>query len=130
MPENKKINSKFKIIKPYLYGVFKGFIVFAVLFLITAFVMYKFNFDSPIMYYLIYFYILLGGFTSAVCVYKKVKGRGFLTGITASFPFSMIAFLLISLISGFSISGNILLTFVLTISGGFLGGVIAANTKI
>ncbi len=130
MPENKKKTNEFRIIKPYIIGVIKGFCVFSVLFLITAFIMYKFNFDSSIIYYFIYAFIALGGFITAVSVYKKVRGRGFLTGVLASLPYSLLVFLLICLVSGFNVSGNILLVFILTLLGGFLGGVTAANTKI
>lgn len=130
MPENKKHNIKLKIIKPYITGVLKGFCIFSILFLSMALIMYKFNFDNMIAYYLIYLFIALGGFICAISVYKKVRGRGFLTGIIASLPYSLLVFLLISLIMGFNISGNILLVFLLTIAGGFLGGVTAANTKI
>lgn len=130
MPENKKYNNKLKIIKPYIIGVLKGFAVFSILFLLTALIMYKFNLDNKALYYLIYLFIALGGFISAISVYKRVRGRGFLTGVIASLPYSLLVFLLIGLISGFNMSGNILIVFLLTLSGGFLGGVTAANTKI
>ena len=130
MPENKKYNNKLKVIKPYIIGVLKGFAVFSILFLFTALLMYKFNTDNKALYYLIYLFIALGGFISAISVYKRVRGRGFLTGVIASLPYSLLVFLLISLIMGFNMSGNILIVFLLTLSGGFLGGVTAANTKI
>ena len=130
MPENKKYKNKLKIIKPYIIGVIKGFSFFLILFLLMAFVMYKFNFNNAVGYYLIYLFIACGGFISAVSVYKKVRGRGFLTGVIASLPYSVLVFLLISFIMGFDISSNILIVFLLTLSGGFVGGVTAANTKI
>lgn len=130
MPENKKYNNKLKVIKPYIIGVLKGFAVFSILFLFTALVMYKFNLDNKALYYLIYLFVALGGFISGISVYKRVRGRGFLTGVIASLPYSLLVFLLISLITGFNMSGNILIVFLLTLSGGFLGGVTAANTKI
>lgn len=130
MPENKKYNNKFRIIKPYIIGVLKGFLFFLILFLLMAFVMYKFNFNNAVGYYLIYLFIACGGFISAVSVYKKVRGRGFLTGVIASLPYSVLVFFLISLIMSFEISGDILIVFLLTLSGGFIGGVTAANTKI
>ncbi len=130
MPENKKYNNKLKIIKPYIIGVLKGFAVFSILFLLTALIMYKFNLDNKALYYLIYLFIALGGFISAISVYKRVRGRGFLTGVIASLPYSVLVFLLISLILRFNISGDIFLVLLLTLSGGFSGGVTAANTKI
>ena len=130
MPENKNYSNKLKIIKPYLIGVLKGFAVFSILFLLTALIMYKFNLENKAIYYLIYLFIALGGFISAISVYKRVRGRGFLTGVIASLPYSMLVFLLISSILRFNISGDIFLVLLLTLSGGFSGGVTAANTKI
>lgn len=130
MPENKKYNIKLKILKPYIIGALKGFLVFFILFLLMALVIYKFNSDNVALYYLVYLFLVLGGFITGASVYKKVRGRGFLTGVIASLPYSLLAFLLIGSIMGFNISGDILLVFLLTLSGGFLGGVTAANTKI
>ena len=130
MPENKKRSYSFKIIKPYLIGVLKGFFSFFLLFSTVAFFIYKLNFDSVVAYYLIYIFIALCGFVAAVSVYKKVRGRGFLTGIISTIPYSLLVFLLFCLINRFNASSEILIVFLLSLSGGFVGGVIAANTKI
>ncbi len=130
MPKKNNDKNFIKSIKPYIIGVSKGFGLFSVLFICTALIMYKFNFDNQAMYYLIYLFIIFGSFVCAVSVYKKVRGRGFLTGIISSLPYSALVFLLICAINAFNISGNILLVFLLTLSGGFLGGITAANTKL
>lgn len=130
MPKNNKANHLLKLIKPYLLGLIKGLTVFIVFYSVIAFLMYKTNFDNQYIYYLIYIFIILGGFICAISVYKKVRGRGFLTGIISSIPYSLSVFLIICAINNFNISSDILLIFILTLSGGFLGGITAANVKI
>jgi putative membrane protein (TIGR04086 family) len=75
-------------------------------------------------------FIILGGFICGAYVYKKVRGRGFLTGLLSTVPYSLLVFIVICIINGFTVSGDIFLVFLLALSGGFLGGVTAANTKI
>lgn len=77
-----------------------------------------------------FLFIILGGFICGVYVYKKVRGRGFLTGLLSTIPYSLLVFFVICLINGFTISSDIFLVFLLSLSGGFLGGITAANTKI
>ncbi len=130
MPKNKSIANIFNRSKPYLFGVLRGFVVFLVLYLCLSFVMYKTNAESKILYCLMFAFIILGGFICGVYVYKKVRGRGFLTGLLSTIPYSLLVFFLICLINGFTISSDIFLVFLLSLSGGFLGGITAANTKI
>lgn len=130
MPKNKNINSILHRIKPYLFGVLRGFILFLVLYSVLSLFMYKTNIQSAALYYLMFLFIILGGFVCGVYVYKKVRGRGFLTGVISSVPYSILVFLSFCLINGFNVSGNIFLVFLLSLSGGFLGGITAANTKI
>ncbi len=130
MPDNKKIGGLFKKIKPFLFGTIRGLIIFSVLYLSLTYIMYKTNTETSALYFLMFLFIILGGFVSAVYTYKKVRGRGFLTGIIASVPYSIVVFFIFCLINCFEISNNILLVFLLTLLGGFLGGITAANTKI
>ena len=130
MPKNKNITNFFNKYKPYLFGVLKGFIVFIGLYLCLGLVMYKTNSESKILYFLMFACIILGGFICGAYVYKKVRGRGFLTGLLSTIPYSLLVFLVICIINGFTVSGDIFLVFLLALSGGFLGGVTAANTKI
>ena len=129
MPEN-NITNIFHKIKPYLLGVIRGFGAFMALYMVLALIMYKINTESKILYCLMFAFIILGGFICGVYVYKKVRGRGFLTGLLSTVPYSLLVFLVICLINGFTVSGDIFLVFLLSLSGGFSGGVIAANTKI
>lgn len=130
MPKNKKMVGLMEKAKPYIIGTIRGSVVFSIFYIILAFFMNKTNVDLPVLYYLVYLFIVFGGFVCGVYVYKKVRGRGFLTGILSSVPYSVVVFLVFCLVNGFNISGNILLVFLLTASGGFLGGVTAANTRI
>lgn len=130
MPENKKYIAFINKFKPYLLGVIRGIGVFTALYLILSFIMYKTNFESPFLYFLMFLFIILGGFICGVYVYKKVRGRGFLTGILSTIPYSIFIFLLISIINNFTLTSDILIVFMLSLAGGFLGGVTAANTKI
>lgn len=130
MPKNKKFEGLFNKGKPFVLGTLRGLAVFCVLYFILGFVMYKTNAEQTVLYYLVYLFIALGGFVCGVYVYKKIGGRGFLTGIISTAPYSIVVFLIFLLVNGFRVSDNILLVFVLTLSGGFLGGVTAANTKI
>ncbi len=130
MPENNNFTNFFYKVKPYLFGVMRGFVVFLALYMCLAFIMYKTNAESKILYCLMFAFIILGGFICGVYVYKKVRGRGFLTGLLSTVPYSLLVFLVICLINGFTVSGDIFLVFLLSLSGGFLGGVTAANTKI
>lgn len=130
MPKNNNITNGFYKIKPYLFGVLRGFGVFSALYIFLAFIMLKTNAESKILFCLMFFFIILGGFICGVYVYKRVRGRGFLTGLLSTVPYSLLVFLVICLINGFSVSGDIFLVFLLSLSGGFLGGITAANTKI
>ncbi len=130
MPEKNKFMKVLHKSKPYLIGVLRGLGVFLAFYLLIAFIMNKTNIESDFLYYLIYIFIILGGFVCGVYVYKKVRGRGFLTGIISTIPYSLLVFLLFCLINGFSVSGSIFIVFLLSLSGGFLGGITAANTKI
>ena len=130
MPKNKSVSGALNKIKPYFIGVVKGFGLFSVLYIGLAFFMYKTNSNSAILYYLIFLFIILGGFVCGVHVYKKVRGRGFLTGLISTVPYSIFVFLLFCFMNGFKLSGDIFLVFLLSFSGGFLGGITAANTKI
>jgi len=130
MPKNKNINNVFNKIKPYLFGVIRGVAIFAILYLGLAFIMFKFNYESAFLYCLMFIFIILGGFVCGVYVYKKVRGRGFLTGLISTIPYSLFVVLVFCLINGFRVSSDIFLVFLLSLSGGFLGGITAANTKI
>ena len=130
MPKNKNVTNFFYKVKPYLLGVLRGFIVFSSLYLGLSLIMFKTNFESVFLYYFIFLFIVLGGFVCGAYVYKKVRGRGFLIGLISTVPYSLLVFLVFFLINGFSVSENIFLVFILSLLGGFLGGITAANTKI
>ena len=130
MPKNKNVSELINKFKPYLFGVLRGFVVFSLLYSGLSFVMYKTNSESKILYCLMFAFIILGGFICGVYVYKKVRGRGFLTGLLSTVPYSYFVFFVICFINGFTVSSDIFLVFLLSLSGGFLGGVTAANTKI
>ncbi len=130
MPKNKSIGNILHKIKPYFFGVLRGSIVFTALYLCVSFFMFKTNSESAIFYYAIFLFIILGGFVCGVYVYKKVRGRGFLTGLISAIPYSVVVFLVFCFINSFRVSSDIFLVFLLSLSGGFLGGITAANTKI
>ena len=130
MSEKNNYKKALHKLKPYTIGVLRGFGVFSVFYLLIAFIMNKTSSESALYYYLIYLFIILGGFFCGIYVYKKVRGRGFLTGVISTVPYSMLVFLAFCLISGFNVSGDILIVFLLSLSGGFLGGITAANTRI
>ncbi len=130
MSDNKKIGGLFKKIKPFIFGTIQGLAVFFALYFILALILYKTNLELSVLYFLMFLFIILGSFVCAIYTYKKVGGRGFLTGIISSFPYSLFVFFIICLINGFNVSSNIFIVFFLTLSGGFLGGITAANTKI
>ncbi len=130
MPKNKNVNNIFNRIKPYLFGVLRGFSVFIILYLALAFIMFKTNYESALLYCLMFIFLILGGFVCGVYVYKKVRGRGFLIGLISTIPYSLLVMLVFCLINGFRASSDILLVLLLSLSGGFLGGITAANTKI
>lgn len=130
MPEKNKFKKVLHKSKPYIIGVLRGFGIFAVFYLLIAFIMNKTNFEADFIYYLIYLFIILGGFVCGVYVYKKVRGRGFLTGIISTVPYSLLVFFVFCFINGFNVSGSIFIVLLLSLSGGFLGGITAANTKI
>lgn len=130
MPKNQKGKTFFTKIKPYLFGILKGLAVFLVGFLIVALIMCKGKTDVTPLYYIQYFFIVLGGFVCAVATYKRVGGRGFLTGIISALPYSIVLLLLFAVLVGFNASGNIFLVLPLSWLGGFLGGITAVNTRI
>ena len=130
MSENKVATALLHKLKPYILGVIRGSVVFCIFYFALAFFMLKTNAQSPAFYYLMFLFIMLGSFVCAVYVYKRVKGRGFLTGIISSVPYSLVVFLIISAINGFDISAKTFVVLLLAVTGGFLGGITAANTKI
>lgn len=120
----------FKQILPYIIASLKGILVFGTGFSLISLIMYKFNFNNPIIYFLLYIFLMLSGFVCGVSAYKKKKGRGFLTGTFGAIPLAVIVSLFSAVFSAFSISSNILLITLLCLSGGFLGGITAVNTRI
>ena len=118
---------KFKI---YGISVLKGLLVYITGLSLLAIIMDKLKTDSDFIYYIAYIFMMFGSFTCAVSAYKKTRGRGFLTGIISSVPYSVVVFLITAILLKFNLNINILLVFLLSGMGGFLGGITAANTKI
>ena len=118
---------KFKI---YGISVLKGSLVYIIGLSLLAIIMDKLKTDSDFIYYIAYIFVMLGGFVCAVSAYKKIKGRGFLTGIISSVPYSVVIFVITAILLKFNLNINILFVFLLSAMGGFLGGITAANTNI
>ena len=124
--DNKILNKLFI----YSTSVLKGVLLYIIGLSLLAIIITKSNSDSGLLYYPIYLFMLFGAFVCGVSAYKKSKGRGFLTGIISSVPYSIIIFLITAILVKFNFNINILWVFLLSAMGGFLGGITAANTKI
>ena len=73
MSEKNKFKKVLHKSKPYIIGVLRGLVVFAAFYLLTAFIMNKTNFEADFIYYLVYLFIILGGF---VCGVGPERGSG------------------------------------------------------
>ena len=125
-----KENKIFKILVIYLSSMLKGGVVFAVGLSLIALIMETLNNDSALLYYGIYMFVVIGAFVCGIASHKKLRGRGFLIGVFSSIPYSLLVFVITSALSNFCINKNIVFVFILSIIGGFLGGITSANTRI
>lgn len=125
----KKDKSK-SVIGAYAIGTFIGELFFVLAMALVSLVLYETKSNSEILYYLPYLFIFLGSFITAVYCYKHIGGRGFLTGIISSFPYSFIIVILCAIILEFSVTAKLLLVVPISLLGGFSGGVMAVNKKI
>lgn len=123
-------NKIFKILIIYLSSMLKGGVVFTVGLSLIAITMEITNSNSALLYYIIYIFVILGGFICGVAAHKKLKSRGFLDGIISSVPYSLFVFIVISALTNFSFNKSVILVFVLSVLGGFLGGITSANTRL
>lgn len=125
----KKDKSK-SVIGAYAIGTLIGELFYILTMALASLALYKTKSDSQILYYLPYLFILLGSFITAVYCYKHIGGRGFLTGIISSLPYSLIIIVLSAFILEFSVTAKLLLVVPISLLGGFSGGVMAVNKKI
>ncbi len=123
-------NKYFRKILILLSGSLKGSLVFVIGLCCLAIAMGLLKTESVVFYYALYFFIILGAFTCAVATCKKLNGRGFLVGLLSSIPYSLIVLLCTAILTEFRLSPDIFMVFVLSLLGGFLGGITAVNTRI
>lgn len=124
----KKSDKKHSKTVVYCMAALKGFILFAAGILLISLLVMKSSSDSFFYYIAGYILLALGGFVSGFSAYKKLKGRGFQNGIIASSVYFAVIFALITVCMRFDVSGRVLLTLPIAVGGGFLGGIIGANT--
>ncbi len=130
--KSKKVNENkiFSKVKPYINGVIIGDLLFIIGVLISAFILYKTDSSSTFIFVIPLAFAFLGAFFCGVSVQKKVGGRGFLTGALSSLPYAITILLFVCIILGFKVGVNTLLVIPICISGGFVGGITAVNTRI
>lgn len=124
--ENKNYNK----IKPYLKGVFIGDLLFIVGVIICGLILYKSDSTSSFFYYIPYVFMFFGAFFCGISVQKGVGGRGFLIGILSSLPYLTTIILFVCVFLRFNVSVNLLITIPVCLLGGFIGGIIAVNSRI
>ncbi len=130
MLKNLRENIIFRKILLILSGTLKGSLFYVLGLCVLAIIMYSLKSDSGVLYYALYIFIMLGSFVCAIATCKKVKGRGFLIGLLSSIPYGIVVLLLTAILTGFRLSTSVLMVFLLSLLGGFLGGITAVNTRI
>ena len=123
-------NKIIKILIIYLSSTLKGGVVFAVGLSLISILMEITKSDSAVLFYLIYMFVVIGGFVCGIAAHKKQKGRGFIDGSISSIPYSLLVFIIISALTDFNFNNSVILVFILSALGGFLGGITSANTRL
>lgn len=126
----KKKDKSNNVIKTYVVGTLLGLIMFLIGLLLISLILYRTKSSSAMLYYFPYVFIFLGAFLNAVYCHKRVGNRGFITGIITALPYSLLIILLCAIITDFSATAKLLVVVPISVIGGFLGGVMAANKKI
>lgn len=127
MSESFKKLFKSEKIKQIIFSTLIGISVFIVGLIFLSFLMYFFKIQSSIIYYLSYLFLFIGGFFSAKHLYHRVEGRGFLIGIIAGILNFVSAFLIGGILTDFKLGLILILTALVCLSGGLLGGIMEAN---
>lgn len=112
----------------YCFAVIKGLIVFTLGIAVLSLIILKNNPNSTVFYCFAYLIIALGSFTGGFGAHKKLRGRGFLNGLTASAVYMAVILIATVLIMKFNFSSNILIIVPICLISGFLGGTVSANT--
>lgn len=109
-----------------LSTVMKGFIIFAIGFLLISLIIFKVN-DKSFYYYVIYLFISAGAFVTGFTSYKKLGGRGFVCGLLTSSILLQIIFCIILISNGFIFTSRMFLIVPICLISGIIGGIIGAN---
>lgn len=114
--------------KPYIFSTLSGCTVFFGGVGIISLIMLKYFINEPVLYYLAYVFLLTGGFFCGKSLFKRIGGRGFLSGIKGSIPYALIVFTIICLLAPEK-SSSVIFIIPICVLGGFLGGIAAVNKK-
>ena len=126
---NKKNSNKINLFLKYLPCFLKGeiLIIFGILVLSLAY--YKLTGYNNYLYYLTYLFIALGGFITGRATYKKLGGRGIVSGLLGSLPITFINLVITYIFCCKNASVFMLLILPVSIFSGAIGGIIASNSK-
>ena len=115
-------------VKRYIISILISIVFFLVGVFITSFVLYSTNADSTLIFYIPYFFIVIGGLILSKRLYKNSNSRGFEVGIKTGVLYSVLIFL-ISFLFCFKVSVFSFLMVFVAILSCTVGGVLAANSR-
>ena len=124
-----KDSKNIKLLFKYIPCFLKSFSIIVIGILVLSFAYYKLSEHSVIIYYISYLFFVFGGFISGSSFYKKVGGRGILTGTLGALPVTFISYLILIAFSFKSLTVFSLIAPLVCILGGTAGGIVSSNTK-
>ncbi len=126
---NKKKNNNINLLLKYLPCFLKGEMLTILGILVLSFAYYKLTGYNDYLYYLNYLFISFGSFVAGSSIYKKIGGRGIVSGALGSLPLAIINTFITYLFSYKSANFFILIILPVSIFSGAIGGILASNKK-
>ncbi len=127
---NKKNNDNINLFLKYLPCFLLGELIIIVGILVLSLSYYKIPGNNSYLYYLTFLVIAFGSFVTGKKTYKRLGGRGIVSGILGTLPIALINLGIIYLFSFESVNLFILLILPISTLSGAIGGVLASNSKI
>ena len=127
---NKKNNNNINLILKYLPCFLIGELIIIAGIFVLSLAYYKIPGSNSYLYYFTFLIVGFGSFITGKKTYKRLGGRGFLSGILGTLPIALINLLITYLFSLKNADFFILLILPISILCGAVGGVLASNSKI
>ena len=126
---NKKNSNSFNLLFKYLPCFLKGEVMIIFGIFVLSFAYYKISGYNNILYYSTFLVVASSAFITGRATYKKLGGRGIISGFLGSLPIAIINTLIVYISSYKSTSLFILIILPVSIFSGAIGGILASNSK-